>query len=821
MSQLGKAYIEVTADLKKFPAELRAKLKAAMKEALAGVEFTELDSKAERAGETAAQHVRRGFSRSAKSELLRAGEEGGTHLLGGLRKVFNRNSSAGSGFFSGVGSFFKDVFSQVGSAVQTGVKGVGDIGSNIGGAFSKLGDIGGEIGSVLKIAAIAVIIPIVIQLAGAFVQLGAAIFALPAALGVAVAAFAPLIIAFQGFGEAVGAGLSGDVDKFNEALKGLPPSMRSVVKEVVGLKGLFSGIKTDIQQSFFDPLVGVVGPVIQDILTTVRPGLKLIAHDLGELATTLLATFDSPENLQTYQALLASTSRVVRTMEPAVSNLAQALLNLIQPALPFIERGATAFRDFAGNVEKFTRDISKSGQLTGWLDRAAHILGTLVGLAKDFGKYLIILLGGEIGDNGTKFLDDFKVKLQDLITFIQSPEGKEAIHNLATVFKALGDVFIWFIGQEPRALRFFNTLFDIFRGIGHFFGVVGRGIGDAASAIGGFFSDVWDWVKSAGSAIGDFFTETIPSWWDSVVAFFESLPGRVVDALTSFADSGKNFLLDALKSWYEAIFEGIGNIIAIIWSLPQLIPAAFQVLKDTVTGWWNDIWAETQSIFSSGIQWLIDFFNAIPGWLSAAGDAIWGFLVDLWNRVVVDSYNAVVNGFNRVVDFFSSLPDKVRALGPKLYQAAVDLGHKIGDGLSNIGSFASDIGHKIVNTIKSGINWVIGSINNGIAEIDDKLPGTLPRIPMLARGAVVDSPTLALVGEAGPEAVIPLNNPKRAQELAQQSGLLSMLRGVGGKSVPTVVVYLDPSGTLIPITKTVVMDTLDEQGHELGFARAA
>ncbi|WP_248785704.1 phage tail tape measure protein, partial [Escherichia coli] len=36
-------------------------------------------------------------------------------------------------------------------------------------------------------------------------------------------------------------------------------------------------------------------------------------------------------------------------------------------------------------------------------------------------------------------------------------------------------------------------------------------------------------------------------------------------------------------------------------------------------------------------------------------------------------------------------------------------------------------------------------------------PPDIPRIPALAEGGIVTRPTLALIGEAGPEAVVPLN----------------------------------------------------------------
>jgi ABC-type transporter Mla subunit MlaD len=56
-----------------------------------------------------------------------------------------------------------------------------------------------------------------------------------------------------------------------------------------------------------------------------------------------------------------------------------------------------------------------------------------------------------------------------------------------------------------------------------------------------------------------------------------------------------------------------------------------------------------------------------------------------------------------------------------------------------------------------------------------------------AAGGIVDGPTAAIVGEAGPEVIIPLSRPGRAAQLAQQSGLADML-GSSGQTM--VYVYL-------------------------------
>lgn len=77
-------------------------------------------------------------------------------------------------------------------------------------------------------------------------------------------------------------------------------------------------------------------------------------------------------------------------------------------------------------------------------------------------------------------------------------------------------------------------------------------------------------------------------------------------------------------------------------------------------------------------------------------------------------------------------------------------------------SIFSGIGQTIVGSLKSVINQAIALVNKPISAINavaGKVPGvgSIPTIPALAKGGVVSSPTLALIGEAGPEAVIPLD----------------------------------------------------------------
>lgn len=121
---------------------------------------------------------------------------------------------------------------------------------------------------------------------------------------------------------------------------------------------------------------------------------------------------------------------------------------------------------------------------------------------------------------------------------------------------------------------------------------------------------------------------------------------------------------------------------------------------------------------------------------------------------------------------------------------------------TDISNFITNIWTTIENTVKTGVNDVISAINGFINALDAihisipaiEIPGTkigtpavnlgfnIPDIPMLADGGIVLGPTLAMIGEAGPEAVIPLS---------------SAGAGVGGQTIQIFIQggnYLDSQG---------------------------
>ena len=88
--------------------------------------------------------------------------------------------------------------------------------------------------------------------------------------------------------------------------------------------------------------------------------------------------------------------------------------------------------------------------------------------------------------------------------------------------------------------------------------------------------------------------------------------------------------------------------------------------------------------------------------------------------------------------------------------------------LANFNSSLVGIFKYPINLIIDGINSFISGLNN--IKIPDWVPAVggkginIPKIPRLAQGGVVDKPTIAMIGEAGKEAIIPMESNLGALE---------------------------------------------------------
>ena len=120
-------------------------------------------------------------------------------------------------------------------------------------------------------------------------------------------------------------------------------------------------------------------------------------------------------------------------------------------------------------------------------------------------------------------------------------------------------------------------------------------------------------------------------------------------------------------------------------------------------------------------------------------------------------FNDIKAGISNVISFIRGVPGKIRGLVGNFKAAGSALMHALIDGLKNAAGAVGDIGRAIADSLISFLNGVLPhSLNIDKGPIHINVP-LFPTIPHLASGGIATRATLALIGEAGPEAVVPLD----------------------------------------------------------------
>ena len=143
---------------------------------------------------------------------------------------------------------------------------------------------------------------------------------------------------------------------------------------------------------------------------------------------------------------------------------------------------------------------------------------------------------------------------------------------------------------------------------------------------------------------------------------------------------------------------------------------------------------------------------------------------------------------NALINFASMAGSGAKSLGKKIIDSFVD-------GLKSVGGFFASLGSTLADAFLGAVksvwnNTVAGPLNTGIAfgvDLLDKALGPFVNfgdpgevIPKLAEGGIIKSATIAMIGEKGPEAVIPLS------KMGQMGGMnitVNMPAGADGNDV--------------------------------------
>lgn len=249
--------------------------------------------------------------------------------------------------------------------------------------------------------------------------------------------------------------------------------------------------------------------------------------------------------------------------------------------------------------------------------------------------------------------------------------------------------------------------------------------------------------------------------WDELSAKYPIL-GRITDELkekfSAFADWITDTFVPAVQAIYDKVSEVVTAVIAFVsehWDeIRAVIEPAMQALFLIISTVWEQIKTTIETIIGV-IKGIVDVFMGIfTGDWQRAWDGVKEIVSSVWNGIK----GTIENTIGLIKDLAPLILDAGKALGGALLDG-------LKAALSATAGFAGDVASAVLDAVKSIVNtYVIDKINSSL-EFSIGLPFGKsfkvdpPDIPRLAMGGIVTRPTLALIGEAGPEAVVPLNRP--------------------------------------------------------------
>lgn len=573
---------------------------------------------------------------------------------------------------------------------------------------------------------------------------------------------------------------------FIEAGTAQNSGLRSIVQsltEVVNVAG--PGLAAAIAP--IGELIGVLAPRLGELMGALSPALE----SLGTAATPIIA-----ELVDTFSVLLLSLVPIFDALLP-FGEAFGAILEAAQPLLPVIGRIIAAIGDaltpILGSLAFALEPLVElfAGGLMEALDVIAPALETV---GAEFGR-LIRILGPLLTEILGSALEELRPQL---------PEIAEALTEMAVAFVDLTLALLPILIPLTRfaSILFTRVQLPIILGLAKGLTLIGRVLepwirlfAERSPLIFGLekFTDLLTFVTrnisfenlgklgsilaEVGRAVGSFFAD-LPG---IVGGFLADLPGLAVEALSGLGQLLWDSFTFSLAFAGTAIFEGLTSLLAYIIGFPfQVLDALLSLpslLADVLSAGWRIARERIPQIAGA----ILGFIAALPGRIAGFLSRLPGQIAGFFTTAFSAARDAVSTGIGWVVELISGLPGRIAELATNLALAGIALGGSLIDGLreglSRAVGVAGDIASGVVSALIGALNTVIDKINDaipnklgsGLLTID--LPDN--PIPKLARGALITTPTLALVGEAGPELVLPLNDRERLLQLLQESGLLS------------------------------------------------
>lgn len=475
-------------------------------------------------------------------------------------------------------------------------------------------------------------------------------------------------------------------------------------------------------------------PIYNAILPPLTTFMNALSKAISIIAQFTTALFGKPKAAQQQTESIASQTSAVNGLGDSLDDTADSANN-----------AKKAIKSLAGFDEINT--LNQSSGSTGSSGGSSG--GGIDTSGLDLGEGGFLSSVTEVSEKIQAFVDKIKKCFSTLKEFI--------ITNKDVIISALAGIAAAF-----TTYFVLSNWSAIIAGVQGAFSALGAAIGGiswpivAISAVIGLLvgNIVYLWRTN------EQFRDSVIEVWNNIKEFISTVTTDIGTILTNLWDKYGKTLIKNIKDFFGTIQSFILNA----WE--NVIKPIIENALDMLTQLWNK---HLKGLVEELGEFIMKLTNvALEIWNKFISPIV-DFLVKTLGPIFVTVFNYIVDSVGTAIAFISDL---IKSL-LQVFNGLIDfiLGVFTGNwrrawqGVVNI---FSGIFNGIVGVVKWPLNMIIDMVNAAISGINtmikiiNKVPGvnisTVPKIPKLAKGGIIDSPTIAMVGEAGKEAVMPLEN---------------------------------------------------------------
>lgn len=508
--------------------------------------------------------------------------------------------------------------------------------------------------------------------------------------------------------------------------------------------------------------------------------IAVICGDFAQAIANIFSVFGGENGQSVTAALIGIFANAFMGVNELCAKASRDVLDVI--TRPFIDNQAiikqalddtlgvvaTTLETIKGVVDDTVAKASEvyDAHLKPMFDALAEGLSSIVGTITDtYQTYILPVLDGL----NEKFGGFVEQHLQPMIDKFLELFGTLADAITKIWNETLVPFFNWFIANvAPGIAAAMDVIGSVLLAVGGVVADVFGGIFDALGGLIDFIAGVftgdwqqaWEGIKTFFSGIWDAIYAIISTVWNAIYSVISTVIGAVSSVISS--------VLNVIKTLFSTIFNAVHTTVTTV----------FNAIKSTIT----NVLATIQTGISTALNTVKTIFStvftSIKTTVTTIFNSMWSTIKGVLNSIiggVEGMANAVVNGINTVIKAMNNLsfdiPDWVPGMGGKTFGFNIPT----------------------LSTVS---------------------------LPRLATGGVVDGATPLIAGEAGKEAIVPLErNTGWMDQIANRlgemivgslNGFYEMIEGAGSEDWQTIT-------TIVQIDSRTLVEQTDKVRRRKGY----